>query len=111
MNNSIIAKTQAYFTAFADKDLVALENMYDDQVELLDWEQTVSGKQQVLEANKGLFSTVELIQVEVNELHVAGDSVACEITIIINSDLNLKVVDLITWSSKGSILKIDAYKQ
>ena len=107
----MIERTQAYFSAFTAKDLTALESMYHEQVELLDWEQVVSGKAKVLEANKGLFNAVMSLQVEINKLHLAGESVACEISIIINDDLNLKVLDLITWSEDGYILKIDAYKQ
>ncbi len=111
MKKDVVEWCKRYFCAFASKNLSALKEIYDENVALFDWEQSVTGKNAVLEANQSLFEKVDSIEVEVTEVHVADWVAACQITIIINYEQKLKVLDLITWNPQGQILKVDAYRQ
>lgn len=111
MPENITVLCQEYFNAFSSKDLGALEKIYDEDVALLDWEQSVVGKSAVLDANRGLFEQVDTLEIVVVKIHVADRVAACEISIVINGELTLKVLDLITWTPQGQILKVDAYRQ
>ena len=43
---------EKYFELFSNKDLIGLEEMFDINCSLRDWEINVTGKNKVLEANK-----------------------------------------------------------
>lgn len=102
-----------YFDAFSNKDISKLSEIYDDDdVHLIDWVIDVSGKDEVLNANKSLFEnefTLEVLAIE----NIPGQSdfkTANQIEINIEGQPKLKVLDIITFNSSGKITKIIASK-
>ena len=53
-----------YFSAFSNKDLSALESMFDNNITLEDWNINVQGKDDVLEASYNIFNNVRVITIE-----------------------------------------------
>ena len=98
-----------YFTAFASKDIDHLSDLYADNVALRDWEISVKGKNEVLDANRNIFAAIENLKVDIVEVHEAGNVCACEIIIHINDD-KILVTDIIGFSADGKIEFIRAYK-
>jgi len=102
---------RAYFEAFSQKQLDVLEDMYASDIKLMDWEILVNGRSNVLDANKGLFEKVGTLDIRLNDIFVFENTAACRISICIDGETNLKVLDLISWSPEDKILEIDAYLQ
>jgi 3-deoxy-D-manno-octulosonate 8-phosphate phosphatase (KDO 8-P phosphatase) len=99
-----------YFEAFTAKDLDKLEEMYDDDILLADWEGMHEGKKAVLKANKECFDNNETHEILVNKIYEKKDnSVACEINIKFK-DFELSVADIVEFTSENKILRIRAYK-
>ena len=50
-----------YFEDFSNKDLEKLSDIFSDEITLQDWDILAEGKQNVLEANKNIFNSVDTI--------------------------------------------------
>lgn len=99
-----------YFETFSRKDLDGLGVMFTGDVTLRDWEISAAGIDDVLAANKKIFDSVESIQVTPLHLYQDTNTVAAEISIVVNGTVHLKVVDIITFNDSGKIVSIKAYK-
>jgi len=102
----------AYFDAFSAKNLSRLDELYDSNVYLRDWEGTYVGSNAVLSANAELFDNVDAIVIRPILLHFDADdrTVVAEIEIMISDMVPFLVVDIIEFNSDGKILAIRAYK-
>jgi len=100
-----------YFEHFSNKDLENLSEMFSPEVKLQDWDILAEGKNNVLEANRKIFDSVETISVHLNELYIDNNVATCLIEIVINNTDTLKVIDIIKLDSDGKIKEISAYKQ
>jgi len=109
MNLIEIAKN--YFAEFSKKNLNSLSDMFTDDVILIDWEINQSGKNNVLNANKKIFDSVDTISVKPLILAQNDNTVFAELLIKVNDTITLKVVDVITFNPEGNIEKIVAYKR
>jgi ketosteroid isomerase-like protein len=98
-----------YFEAFSHKDLDTLALMFHDDVELRDWDISAEGIDEVLEANKKIFDSVTSIKVTPDALYNDGDTVIAELSIDINDDQVIWVVDVIKFEN-DLIKSIRAYK-
>ena len=83
--------------------------MFSDDVTLTDWDVSVIGKEDVLRANKNIFSSVDSISVMVKNIHKNDNSYAVEIQITIDESTILEVVDVIVFDG-NKIKSIKAYK-
>jgi ketosteroid isomerase-like protein len=102
--------TFEYFTKFSNKDISALNDMFTDDITLTDWDINVSGKTNVLDANKNIFDNVKSISIIVKNIAENNNFVFAEIDITINSETLLNVVDVIEFR-KEKIKSICAYKR
>ena len=100
-----------YFENFSNKDLEKLSDILSEKVTLQDWDILAEGKQNVLEANKNIFNSVDTISVNLNELYIDDNVATCIIEIVINNEETLKVIDVIKIDTDGKIKEISAYKQ
>ena len=102
---------KTYFQAFSNKNIEKLERLFSDEVILKDWEISVEGKKEVLEANKNIFNSVDSISAELNELYLDNLVAVCLIEITINKEDILKVIDVIKFNDEMKIIEVSAYKQ
>ena len=100
-----------YFENFSNKDLEKLSDIFSEEITLQDWDILAEGKQNVLEANKNIFNSVDSISVNLNELYIDDNVATCIIEIVINNEETLKVIDVIKIDTDGKIKEISAYKQ
>ena len=93
-----------YFEDFSNKDLEKLSDIFSEEITLQDWDILAEGKQNVLEANKNIFKSVDTISVNLNELYIENNVATCIIE-------TLQVIDVIKIDTNGKIKEISAYKQ
>jgi hypothetical protein len=112
MSKNFLTNTFLYFKAFQNRDVKSLKDMYSSNVTLLDWDNNISGKQNVLDLNKELFK--EIFTLNVISSKQVGNQTFNEITIKI--DINkyttvLNILDVITFNDQFRIENITAYKR
>lgn len=103
-------KIFTYQTAFNNKDLLKLEQLFADNITLKDWEINVNGKQKVLEANKKIFNSVKSINSKTVNNYFFDNIAICVLKITINQNEIIDVVDIVEFDDEGKILNITAYK-
>ena len=99
---------RSYFASFEQKNLEALSDIFHENVSLKDWNVYAEGKQEVLNANEGIFKAVDKLKVNVENLHVSDMTVIAELSIFANDDPILPVVDIITFTGPKEGLKISS---
>ena len=109
MNN--VALVKQYFENFSNKRIDLLEQMFSQDVELTDWEISAKGIDQVVVANQKIFNSVETITVDINLLAEVDSTIFAQISVIVNNNTIIKVIDVITFDQEGKISKVSAYKQ
>ena len=99
MMNKNIQQLRKYFQAFADKNIEILTEMFTDDIILIDWNNTFTGKDQVVNEVQGIFTNFKTIKLEVTDIFSSlniinadrgettvsipkDDSFACEIVIV-----------------------------
>ena len=101
---------EKYFKLFSDKDLDALEPLFDERATLRDWEIEAEGKSDVFAAMKNIFDSVESIQVDPLRTYVWENTIVAELDITVNNSEKLAVVDIIDFTDEGKIFGIRAFK-
>ena len=109
MSDHIENLSKNYINYFKNKDLNELNKIFDNHIQLIDWEVNLLGKDAVLEHNKNLFNIVDSIQIEIKSVTSSVTTVFAEIDIIVNGTV-LNVLDVITFNKVDKIIKIQAYK-
>ena len=106
--NNIIKK---YFIAFEKKKTSILESLFEEQIILHDWNNYISGKSKVIIFNKKIFSQFKDIKIKVKNIFFNENTLiaACMIDVILNKS-KTRVIDVIYFSKKMKIKKIQAYK-
>lgn len=105
-------KVREYFTAFSNKNIKILDDLYADAIYLIDWTDSAHGKTNVLEMNQNLFNSFDGIEIIVQKIYFDKNVATCEIKILLddkNKRLTLKVVDIIEYNDRGEIIAIRAY--
>lgn len=99
-----------YFSAFENKDLETLSEMFQESVSLKDWNIYAEGKESVVEANANIFESTGEITVTVSNLYVCDLTVVAELMIFVDGGNALPVVDIIKFNSAEKIESIVAYR-
>ena len=98
-----------YFEMFSNKDLTGLSGIFTDEVNLRDWERSATGKVGMMAAATSIFDAVNTIIVTPLSLYEENSSVVAEIEILVNNEIKLLVVDVITFEG-DKISSVRAYK-
>lgn len=107
----LIKLAKKYFDSFSKKDIQNLKNIFSEDIILKDWEIEATGINDVLEANKKIFNSVESITVTPKNIYQDDFVLICEIDIIINKAEKLKVVDILKFNEHYKIEEVSAFKQ
>ena len=79
---------------------------------LADWEPLFfDGKNNVLQANKTLFESVDSLNIVVKRIGINDKNVFAEIDISINGTVQIFVVDILEFDEEQKIKSIRAYKR
>jgi len=107
--NDLEKITKKYFSYFSNKDLSLLKEVFDENIQLIDWNIKCFGIKNVLYEFKKIFLDFNNIFVQFRNIYYLDETVICEIIIQLD-ELELKVVDIITFR-ENKIISINAYKQ
>ena len=110
MEKSLIECCRHYFKVFSEQNTEELSKLFADDIELRDWENSSSGKSNVILANKKIFDSVESIKVKPKNIYQDGNVVVAELDILINSKERILVVDIIHFNKSSKICRINAFK-
>lgn len=100
----------AYLSAYQAKDIVAVGQMFSDDVRLRDWNICVEGKAAALAETRKNFDAVQTLEIVPLKLYETQDAVAGELQIVVNGEIDLRVIDAIEFDPHGRIVSIHAYK-
>jgi limonene-1,2-epoxide hydrolase len=100
-----------YLEFFEEKDIEGIEDVLADDCLLRDWDVgTVTGKSDVMEVFRKIFSAVEEIEVNISHIHedITGILI-CEMILVIDGE-ELLVVDIFEFDEDDRIKALRAYK-
>lgn len=106
LNRNFIPMTEKYFEYFCTKNPKGLEGIYENDIQLTDWNGIWKGKLSVLEMNESIFNNDLFVKVEA--IRQVDNLTYAHIIITING-VDLKVLDVIEWSDTFKIKSIHAY--
>ncbi len=98
-----------YLESYAAKDLGAIAAMFADDISLRDWKIRVVGKDAALRETQHNFDSVSSLSIEPLRLYEGANSVAGELRIVIDGQIELYVVDTLDFDTAGKITAIRAY--
>ena len=107
----LIELAKKYFDYFSKKDVQNIKNIFSEDITLKDWEIEATGINDVIQANKKIFNSVESIIVTPKNIYQDNFVLICEIDIIINNTEKLKVIDILKFNENYKIKEISAFKQ
>tara|TARA_B100000886_G_C20426284_1_gene494230 strand:- start:6972 stop:7292 length:321 start_codon:yes stop_codon:yes gene_type:complete len=105
MSKSVAVK---YFEYWSNKELLNLSELLHDDCKLEDWNISLNSKAKIIELNKDFFNDNK-IKLTINELVEDKDKVWAYISIKINNDKYIDVIDVLTFFEE-KIIKIKAFK-
>lgn len=107
---SLEEKCKIYFDLFSNKQIIALKEMFSDDIELKDWEINSKGLDKVLKTFLSIFKNVHNIKVTLKDFFQCGLVCFCILEIVIDNS-KIIVLDKITFDENNLITSIDAYRQ
>ena len=107
----LVELVKKYFDFFSNKDIQNLKNLFSENVILKDWEIEAKGINEVVEANKKIFNSVESITVIPKNIYQDNFVLICVIEILINKVEKLNVIDILKFNKNKKIEEISAFKQ
>ena len=108
--NNFQVRTQEYFEAFRTKNISYLNELYSNDIILIDWDVNVIGKSEVLNINNILFKEDFTIEV-LNTIQYENQTINTLFIQIPKHNIAIEVIDVITFNYKTfEIEKIRAYK-
>lgn len=99
----------AYMAAFNAKDLEALGQTLTDDVTLVDWDVSATGKAEVL-ATTGRIVSGASLHITVRDILVDEPKAAVDIVIDIDGTSKLEVIDLFLFAPDGLIRSVRAFR-
>lgn len=107
---NLLKSADTYFEAFKQKDIDTLNEMFDENIILRDWEISIKGNKEVLEQNKVILKNLNDFELHILEMKQCELTVYAEIEIKIKDSESVKVLDKITFNKKSKIVEIIAFK-
>lgn len=101
---------QTYLQHYANKDLEAISAMFAPDIHLRDWNVLVYGKEAVVHETAKNFADAESIAIEIKAMYQNTHTVAGELRIVVNQNIELFVVDVLEFDAEGQIKAIRSYK-
>jgi len=98
-----------YLHRYEAKDLDGIAAMLAQDVTLRDWNLSVKGRQAAVDETRKNFESARSIRIEVLRLLEGERSVAGELRIVVDGNIELFVVDVLDFDVEGRITAIRAY--
>ena len=98
-----------YLRRYESKDLDGIAAMLSPDAALRDWNLSVRGRDAVIAETRKNFESASALRIEVISVLERERSVAGELRILVNGDIELFVVDVLDFDDDGRITAIRAY--
>jgi hypothetical protein len=102
-----------YFKAWNNHDMSRLSSLFDNSIQLIDWENDIRGKNHTLKLNEKIFELSPCIKAEIIEIGlISPNKIAAQLLIFLDENRanHIRVVDILTFNSDLKISLIEAYK-
>ena len=99
----------AYLRCYERKDIDGIAEMLSVDVVLRDWKTLVKGRSNALSETRKNFEAAKSLQIETLRILESENSVAGELKIVVDGDVELYVVDVLDFEPDGNITSIRAY--
>lgn len=106
---SIIEGIQTYLQAYLRKDLITIRELFSEDIQLSDWKISVTGRDAAIAETAKNFSAARTIEIETYGMYTNGDTVAAELRIVVDGEVELRVVDVVSFDAAGRIKQVRAY--
>lgn len=104
-----LERFRAYLAAYERKDVDAISSMFANDIHLTDWKLSVRGKSAALAETARNFESAKSIEIDVLFVHGSDNTVAGELRILVDGEIELFVVDVVEFDERGRIGAIRAY--
>ena len=98
-----------YLEAFESKNIDLIQEIFSNEVKLIDWEVDLEGKENVINNIKMVFNSIEVIDIKIVELYQEEKTVISKMIIKLDH-IKLYIVDILKFSEDGKLLEINAFK-
>ncbi|MFX1679462.1 nuclear transport factor 2 family protein [Mitsuaria sp. CC2] len=98
-----------YLRRYAAKDLDGIASMFSEEVTLRDWNLSVKGRDAAIAETRKNFESAASIHIEVLHVLESANSVAGELRILVDGNIELFVVDVLDFDVEGQITAIRAF--
>lgn len=99
----------AYLHAYESRDIDRVADMFADDVSLRDWKIAVQGKAAAIAETKLNFESARSIRIQPLRLFEGEASVAGELRILVDDDIELFVVDVLDFDPQGRVRAVRAF--
>lgn len=98
-----------YIRAYESRDIDRVAALLADDVSLRDWKIAIRGKAAAIAETRANFEAARSIDIQPLRLHVGESSVAGELRILVDGEIELFVVDILDFNAQGQISAIRAF--
>ena len=109
-DNIIKKKTKNYLKYFENKNIESLKKIFSPKIKIIDWENNIKGKKNVMAFNKKIFSKVKKIRIKILKISVINQIAFAELKIDIDNN-KILVLDIIKFNNEKMITSIEAFKR
>ncbi len=99
----------AYMDAFNRRDMTALAAVLDERASLVDWDVSATGRDAMIAATETIVTGAKL-RITVRHVLVDRPHAVADLSILINDQVELEVLDLFEFAPDGRILSVRAFK-
>lgn len=104
------ALLRGYLAAYVAKDLAAVASMLAEGVRLQDWNLAAHGRDAVLHETHKNFQAANSLAIDVLDVFASSTKAVAQLRIVVNGEVELAVVDVLSFAASGLITEIRAYK-
>jgi ketosteroid isomerase-like protein len=104
-----LEKFNTYLRLYAAKDIAQISEMFAADIVLRDWKIYVQGRDAAIAETRANFDAAKRIEIQPLHLYEAKDAVAGELRIVVDGNIELFVVDVLTFNVEGKIRSIRAF--
>ena len=97
-----------YFDFWSSKNIQGLDEIIHNDCVLIDWQTKIYGKDEIRSFNQSFFKTNN-IDLKINKMFESNDEVWSYLTITINGEEVIEVVDILSFS-ENQVISIRAFK-
>lgn len=106
----LVTLTKKFLAAYEAKQLDEITKMFAPDISLRDWNYEVNGLAAATAEYEKNFRHSTSLEITIKQILTGQNTAAAELTVLVNNEIHLNVVDVLTFDEAGLITSIFAYK-